>query len=187
MKVHCLVFNGFSDWEPAFILPELRQNSVEITTLGFSKKNITSRGGLKIQPERSLEDLSLDEVKYLIIPGGALWEEKIPESLCRLVQNLHASGCFLAAICGATLLLSETGLLNTVQHTSNALDYLKHFSSAYKGETFYRSDLAVYDGNIVTASGVGALEFAKEILAALKIYPEEKIEYWYNLFKYAKY
>lgn len=42
---------------------------------------------------------------------------------------------------------------------------------------------AVRDHNIITANGTAALEFAKEVLLALKDIPEEKITEWYNFHK----
>ena len=188
MKVHCLIFEGFSDWEPSFILPELRKNSVEIVTVGFSKSPIVSMGGLHIKPDEDLRSLDPSSIKTLIIPGGLVWEEGVPDGFLELVKKLHSLKANLAAICGATLVLADAGLLDSCKHTSNDLSYLEEMSSSYEGSSHYISDqLAISDGNIITASGVGPIEFAREILLSLKIYNEAEVSMWFDLFKHAKF
>ena len=188
MKVHCLVFEGFSDWEPAFALPELRKNSVEIISVGFSKKEVTSLGGLRVMPDEDLFKLNLADIKTLIIPGGSFWENEAPNEFISLVKELHFGGTLVAAICGATILLARAGLLDSCKHTSNFLGYLKKQAPSYKGESYYvSSELAVSDKNIITASGLGAIEFAKVLLTTLGVFDEEKATAWLNFFKYAKF
>ena len=81
----------------------------------------------------------------------------------------------VAAICGATFFMGENGYLNNRKHTSNTLDFLKLQSPNYKGESNYIEKQAVSDGNIITANGTAALEFAKEIMIHLKAKPIEDI------------
>lgn len=188
IKVHCLVFEGFSDWEPAFVLPELRNNSVEVISVGFSKSEVTSKGGLRILPDEDIFKTSFSDIETLIIPGGSFWEEETPEEFILLVKKLHSEERLIAAICGATILLAKAGLLDSCRHTSNQLEYLKNMAPSYKGESQYiSSELAVSSQNLITASGLGAIEFAKEILATLGVLSEEKATAWFNLFKYAKF
>ena len=188
MKVHCLIFDNFSDWEPSFILPELRKNSAEIVTVGFSKSPIVSMGGLHIKPDAPLYEIDPAEIKTLIIPGGLLWEEEVSEDFIDFLKKLAAQKTHLAAICGGTLSLADAGLLDSYKHTSNDLSYLEEMSPSYKGNSHYVSDqLAVSDGNITTASGVGAIEFSREILLSLKVYNEVEVSMWFDLFKHAKF
>ena len=188
MKVHCLIFDGFSDWEPSFVLPELRNNKVEVVSVGFSNNEVTSMGGFKIKPEKELFSLDLTSVKTLIIPGGVLWENEISEDLLILVKKLHALGSCLAAICSGTLVLAKAGLLELCRHTSNDLSYLKSMVSSYEGESLYvSSELAVCDKKVVTASGLGAIEFAKTLLLHLEVLDKAQPSKWFDLFKYAKY
>ena len=59
---------------------------------------------------------------------------------------------------------------------------------AYKGESQYiPSELAVSAQKIITASGLGAIEFAKVVLMVLKVLDEEKATAWFNFFKHAKF
>jgi len=50
-----------------------------------------------------------------------------------------------AAICGATIGLVRTGLLNSYQHTSR-FEIPKMVCSGYKGEKHYKNEPAVTDG-----------------------------------------
>ena len=71
-----------------------------------------------------------------------------------------------------------------MNHTSNDLNDLKQWAGkAYTGEQKYVMRQAVRDGNIVTANGTAPLEFAKEVLFALKAAPEKVITEWYNFHK----
>jgi len=53
----------------------------------------------------------------------------------------------------------------------------------YTNETGYVNAQAVSDKNIVTANGVGHLEFTREILSLLKANTSEKIAAWYDFYK----
>ena len=60
--------------------------------------------------------------------------------------------------------LANMGYLDTRKHTSNNLEYTKMVCPNYKGEKFYELGSAVSDANLVTASGIAPLEFAREVL-----------------------
>jgi hypothetical protein len=70
-----------------------------------------------------------------------------------------------------------------VNHTSNVRGFLKAISPEYQGESLYSDQRAVTDRNIITASGVAPVEFAREIFMKLKIFDEATIEKWFQLFK----
>jgi hypothetical protein len=53
----------------------------------------------------------------------------------------------------------------------------------YRDEDFYVDDLAVSDDAVITASGLGNVEFAREIFRLLKIYDENDLRTWYDMFK----
>jgi len=49
------------------------------------------------------------------------------------------------------------------------------------------NDFAVTDQNIVTANGLGSIEFAREILKLLDVYNEADANAWYGMFKHGIY
>lgn len=72
--------------------------------------------------------------------------------------------------------------MNNHIHTSNSLEYLSGFSKNYTGQSFYRKELSVTDGNIITASSAGGLLWAKQIIEYLNIYSHVTTEAWYNYY-----
>ena len=183
-NVYVFLFDGFSDWEIAYLTPELRKNQKTVLKyFTIDGLEIISAGGLKITPDLSIEQLNPDNVSVLILPGGTAWEEKSIKGIDSLVETLNSENKTIAAICGATTYLGQKGYLDEVKHTSNALDYLKYIAPNYKGEKEYQSNFSVTDENIITANGVAPIEFARDIFIKINLNSEKDIEKWFQLFK----
>ena len=87
----------------------------------------------------------------------------------------------MAAICGATVALAQTSILNQYKHTSNDLSYLKEACPNYTGGELYVHKPAVTDGYLITATGLAPLEFAYEIIKKLEVFSEATLEAWFQL------
>ena len=186
-KAYVWVFDGLADWEAALALCEINKNkALEVVSVGLSNDSVTTMGGIQVTPQINLEGLKAEEAGIFILPGGDPWEEQpTEEKLLTLLQHLHAQEVTIAAICGATLGVGRAGLLKNIHHTSNGKSYLKNFLPDYAEDEFYLDKLAVTDHHIITASGIGSVEFAYEIIKALKVYGEEEAQEWFELFKHA--
>jgi putative intracellular protease/amidase len=188
--VHVLVFDGFADWEPAHALAELRRwGHHDVAAVGFSLRAITSMGGLRVVPDRTLGDVRGPEVRVLIIPGGDLWEREdaYPRAEVEgLLSRVAAAERPIAAICGATVALARAHLLDDRSHTSNSPTYLSDMVPSYKGAARYEPALAVRDHGVITASGLGAVDFAREIFAELGLFSEGDAALWFDMFKHGK-
>lgn len=185
---YLLVFDGLADWEPAHILCELRKSGqYAVKTVGFSREPITTMGGITVLPDITLADVVAADTAVFILPGGQMWEQQSHEPLQGLLRNLHAQDVPLAAICGATLEIARAGLTHQVRHTSNILEYLQGLVPGYSDHDYYVNEFAVTDQNIVTANGLGSVEFAREILKLLAVYDEADAEAWYGMFKHGVY
>jgi putative intracellular protease/amidase len=187
-KVHVLVFDGFADWEPAHALAELRRSGgLDVVAVGFTARPVTSMGGLRVLPEITVDAVDLAAVRVLILPGGEMWERAAPPAaLVGLLRQLEDSGITIAAICAATLAAAHAGLLNTRRHTSNGREYLADAVPSYTGSELYVDELAARDRGVITASGVGNVEFAREIMAELGVLSADDLAVWYDLFKHGK-
>ena len=184
--IHVLVLDGMADWEAALALAELRNAGKRtVVSVGASLDAVTTMGGLRVQPDLKLADLSTSQVGMFILPGGTAYASgSYPKAL--LEQKLHLlvdAGVPVAAICGATLALAHAGLLNARAHTSNDLGWLQAMVPDYSGAAHYQDALAVCDGGIITAPGTGSTEFAREILTELGVYAAAKRTLWFELYK----
>ncbi len=183
-KIFVFLFDGFSDWEIAYLTPELNKSKqFELVYFSETGNQVTSMGGLQVNPTISLEELKFEEVDLLILPGGTAWEKREITTIDDLVIELFENKKPIAAICGATFYLGQLGILDHLSHTSNDLGYLKAVVSEYNGQENYQNKLAVTDKNIITANGIAPIEFAAEIFRKINLKPENEIEKWFQLFK----
>ncbi len=183
-KIVVFLFDGFSDWEIAYLTPEIKKND-KFDLIYFSQNgdSVFSMGGLQILPDTSLPDINLNEVEMLILPGGTAWEQDKNDFIDSFLKNLFVSGKTISAICAATTYLGKKGFLDNLKHTSNDLNYIKGIAPEYLGEQNYVNSKAVSDKNIITANGTAPIEFACEIFNNLKLYNDTENEKWFQLFK----
>jgi len=183
-NIYIFLFNGFSDWEISYLTPELNKSEkINLKYFTIDGLEITSMGGLKITPDLSIQEINLDTVSALILPGGSAWEKKSIKGIDELVEKLYSKNIMIASICSATTFLGQKGYLDNIKHTSNAVDYLKYIAPKYKGEKKYQSDLVVTDKNIITANGFSPIEFTREVFKSIELKSEDDIEKWFQLFK----
>ena len=180
----------FADWEGAYlssILLTSRPGEYEIKTMSLTREPIHSIGGFTILPDYTIEDMPADFDGVILI-GGNSWRTEAAKSFRTVVRRALAEKKVLGAICDATVFLGAMGVLNEIQHTSNALPDLKAWAqTAYTNEAGYICAPAVRDGKVITANGTAALEFAREVMIALQAAPEEQILEWYEFFKKGMY
>ncbi|KGE19402.1 type 1 glutamine amidotransferase family protein [Paenibacillus wynnii] len=189
--VYLYVFDTMSDWEIGYLTAELNSGRYykkglapsKIVTVGIEKTPVTTMGGLKILPDIKLDECSIESTDLLILPGGDTWTETIHQPILKIAQRCLKEGILVAAICGATMALAQTGLLNSRWHTSNDLEYLKMICPTYTGEKYYKMESAVTDGKLITASGIAPLEFSVHVLRALGVFSSKTIDAWYSLNK----
>ena len=188
-RVYTLLFDGYADWELGHVLAELRRHGkVEVVTVGFSDKTVTSMGGLRVIPDKSIAEIDIQDLLIFIIPGGYMWEGSYPKNeIERLLHRLEDAQKPIAAICAATTVLARAGLLKDRKHTSNSLSYLSTMVPEYTDNANYISALAIRDQHIITASGLGSIEFTMEIFSELNLAAPEMLAIWYDAFKHGKF
>jgi len=187
--VYVVVFDGFADWEPAHALAELRRMAKrEIVTVGFEARPVISMGGLRVLPDRALAEVVPEALGLLILPGGDVWAAgNHPQAqLGELLHRLNAGGIPIAAICGATIALARAGLLNDRRHTSTAPEDLHGAGPEYRGAVHYLPALAVTDRDVITASGFGSVEFAREVFSALHVFSDSDEALWFDTYKHGR-
>lgn len=187
--VHLFVFDTMADWEAAYAVAAINNPQFQtepgryrVVTAGPTLAAITTMGGVRIEPDVTLDAITPESSAMLILPGGCKWENGDNAEALALATRFIAAGVPVAAICAATLALARAGLLDHLRHTSNAREYL--ISSGYRGTAFYCGAPAVTDGNVITATGLAPVDFAREIFKALNLYSPAAIESWYAMFKH---
>ncbi|NMW25454.1 thiamine biosynthesis protein ThiJ, partial [Rhodanobacter denitrificans] len=85
------------------------------------------------------------------------------------------------------LALARAGLLDHCRHTGNWNGQIAAQVPGYAGVEQYDSEvLAVSDGGVISASHLGSVEFAREVIRTLDLYSPSDREHWYRLFKHAQ-
>lgn len=183
--VYLLVVDGFADWEPAHATAELRRHGgLRVETVGLTLDPVTSMGGMRVLPSERVEDIDASDVAVLIVPGGDRWETApIEPELEEALRRLDAAGVPIAAICAATTVIARLGLLRGRRHTSNGLDYLAAHAPGYTERANYVDVPAVRDRGLITASGLGDVEFARELFDELGVLSVADRDLWLRIFR----
>ena len=189
-KVLFVLLNEYTDWEGAFLSTALHvgvmpgsEIKYRVHTVAPTLDAVCSIGGFKTPPDYSFENMPNDYAALVLI-GGNRWDSPEAELVVPLVQEALDKGKIIGAICDGASFLCSHGFLNNVKHTGNGLDQFKQWGGdKYTNEAGYIEAQAVSDKNIVTANGVGHLEFTREMLLLLKANSPKQIDAWYDFYK----
>lgn len=182
-EVLVFIFDGYADWEPAYVCSEINslknQSSYVVKTVGLSKEGVRSMGGFYVIPDYDIHTYP-EEFSFLMLTGGEAWIKHENEQVLPFVEDAINHQIPIGAICNATNFMAEHGYLDHIAHTGNTLAFMKMQAPSYKGDKNFVERQAVCDKNIITANGLGTLEFAKEVLLLLKVKPRKEVLDWYQ-------
>ena len=183
-EILVFIFDGYADWESAYICSELNyaETGYTVKTLSLDKDPKISMGGFRIIPDYSVRDYP-KKFSMLLLNGGDAWSEQKNNYIQPVVEYAVKQHILVAAICNATNFMAENGYLDNIIHSGNTLDYMNAQAPHYKGHSNFIEKQAVECSGIITANGTASLEFAKEIMLYLNIKPVEKINEWYKFNK----
>jgi putative intracellular protease/amidase len=186
--VYLVVVEGFADWEPAHAVAELRRSGhFRVESAGLTSAPVASMGGLRVLPSTIVTAIDLADVAALILPGGDRWESSpVEPEIEQLLRGLDSQGIPIAAICGATVAIARLGLLRGRRHTSNGLEYLRSNVPGYAAAANYVESPAVRDRRLITASGLGDVEFARELFEELNVLSAADRVAWATMFRSAR-
>lgn len=163
----CAIFlaDGFEDCEGMITIDILRRGRVSIDTVSMNDSlQVHTSHGVTLQADKLFKDVNTEDYDVLILPGGKVGtanlekNERLKEALVKHCEN----GKLTCAICAAPSILGHLGLLKGKNYTC----FPEFEDKSYGGQ--YQMELAVKDGNIITARGMGAtIEFARLILKQL--------------------
>ncbi|WP_112263744.1 DJ-1/PfpI family protein [Lentzea terrae] len=184
--VYLALVDGLSDWEYGHAAAQIniqafqqQPGRYEIKTAASSAEPVRTAGGVRMLPDVTVEDVSLDDAAMLLLIGSDSWEAGQNAALGKLARRFREAGKPVAAICGATIGLAREGLLDDVKHTSNFPGEL----GSYGGSELYQDARAVRDQGVITAGGASALEWTREVLLELEAYRSQTVDAWYELYR----
>lgn len=185
--VHLLVLDTLADWEPGLAIAYLNQpapgipSRYRVRSVGLRLEPVVTKGGLRILPELTVDDISPAQSALLILPGADIWSEPRTDPALSKARELIEAGVPVAAICGATAGLARAGMLDHRRHTSNAPEFLA--ATGYAGGKHYVSQPVVEDDGVITAAATASLEFAKHLLEKLQVFSGPALAAWYALYR----
>ncbi|CRK52979.1 ThiJ/PfpI domain-containing protein [Rhodococcus sp. RD6.2] len=185
--VHVAMYDTFVDWEIGYAIdhinaPEWQKapGRYAVATVGATADPVTSTGGLRMLPDTTLDDLDPAGSSMLILAGNNIWHTDQFAPFAAKARDFLDAGVPVAAICGATGGLALAGLLDDRAHTSNAAEFLNGLG--YAGGTHYVDEPAVTDDDLITATGIAPVHFAREIFRRLDLYETDVLDAWFELY-----
>lgn len=188
--IYLYVLDTLADWEIGHVTAELNSGRffkegaqrVSFKWVGCTKKPVQTMGRLSIAPDCLVDEIPVDQKTMLLLPGADTWNDPRHGAVIEKARELLSVGATVCAICGATVALASAGLLKDRPHTSNGVGFLDMMAPGYTGQAHYVDEPSVADQNLITASGTGALLWAKQIIERLEVFKPDTLEAWYQYF-----
>ena len=164
-KSYLFLADGFEEIEALTVVDILRRAEMPLVTLSVDDKPVvTGAHGISVVADALAQDISFEDVEWLILPGGMPGMTNLAASrpLCDLVKAHSEAGGRTAAICATPSILGMLGLLNGRRATC-----YPGFEDTFIGGTYKKQSVVKWN-NFITSDGMGsAYKFGFEITAAL--------------------
>ncbi len=149
--------NGVEEMEAVIIVDVLRRAQWTVTTAGVDEGVITASRGVRLVPDKSLNDVTPADFDVLMIPGGAAGVDRLMADtrVLEMVRAFDRADKRIGAVCAGPLVLQAAGILTGRRATC-------HPGVASKLTAATRlDDRVVIDDRLVTSQGPGtSFEFA---------------------------
>ncbi len=189
MKTAVLLFDLFSNYEISVALSILSQGGKKYDVFCINEY-AHSEEGLTVKRSKSLEELCIDDYDSLLLPGCMNFSGIIDnEDIHNFLRQFDFSDKVIASISSSPILLLKAGLLKnkkymaavvkeelveegfTMDQMSNMRDITELKNDDGTVDTF------LIDGNLLTAIGVGFIQFGIEFGKLLNLKFESR---WYR-------
>ncbi len=161
--VYIFLANGFEDMEAVTPYDLLKRAGMEVKTVGVGEKTVKSAHGLFVTADITEEEVNLDEMEAVVLPGGmpGAINLKISKYVNNALTFAMHNNRVIAAICASPgVVLSKTGALTDKNYTC--------FPGFEVEEGNYTAGKTEVDGKLITANGpASAILFSTEIIKAL--------------------
>lgn len=159
LRVLVPLASGFEELELAAIVDVLRRAELDVVVAGLpaGRAAIVGSHGIAVVPDVALDEVDLDAIGALVLPGGPGTEAlAADERLLALIRRLDAAGKPVAAVCAAPLVLAKAGVLEGREATSHP-----SARGRLAGAKVLDRPEVVTSRRVVTSQGAGtSIEFA---------------------------
>ncbi len=168
-KTAVLLYPEFSEYELTVALSILMQGKKPIVTVGVNREIIRGESGLCCVADATIEEINLDELDSLLLPGCmdvmALANE---EKLFDFIRRVATIDPLIASISSSPFLLAKAGVLKGKKYTIGMTEEDRKKTQVFAEEN-YSNELVVQDGKLITARGRGFISFGKYVGNALNL------------------
>lgn len=155
---------GCEELEAVTIIDLLRRADIEVITAGLENGPVTGSRGVNLLPDMTLEEALRLDYDMVALPGGIPGSDHLAADgrLTELLQRMHDSGRFVAAVCAAPKVLARLGILADKQATAFPGVLQAELHPDITGKAVTR------DGHVITSRSVGTvMDFALALVEAL--------------------
>ena len=157
---------GCEELEAVTITDLLTRAGINVVTVGLDEQIVIASRGMKLVPDKQLDDVLEDDFDMIVLPGGLPGADHLnnDKRIQTIVKRLAANNKYTAAICAAPRILATAGLLEGKHATSfpGALDQFPVNNLTYEEKA------VVVDGYVVTSRGPGtAMDFTLTLIELL--------------------
>lgn len=165
MKLIVFLAEGFEEVEATTVIDYLRRVDLDVDIVSIAdKKEVIGAHNIKLVADKLIDDLSVDEYRGVIIPGGMPGASNLRDEkrVIDIVKKMNEDEKLVAAICAGPIVLEKAGVIEGKSVTS-----FPGFDKDLKSAN-YKEQSVVRDGNIITSRGPSlAVDFAIEIVKYL--------------------
>jgi len=158
---------GFEEVEGLTVVDLLRRANINTSIIGVEGKEVTGAHKVTITTDKTLDDVNIDQLDALILPGGAPGFQNLRKNktVLSLIKEAFEKEKIVAAICASPSVLATAGVLENKKATI----YPGMEEEIKKGRGIFLNDLVVVDDTIVTSKGPATtMLFALKIVELLK-------------------
>lgn len=163
-KAAVLLAEGFEEGEALTIADILRRAHFQADLVSTAGDQVTGAHDITVLADRPLPE-SLLEYDMVVLPGGLPGATNLQadDRVIAAVQEMHARGKFVAAICAGPIVLGRASVLDGHNYTA-----YPGYDEEINTTGTYREDVVVSDGNLITSRGPAtAYVFAFALVDAL--------------------
>ena len=163
--VYILLGTGFEEIEALAPCDLMRRAGLEVALVGLNGDIISSSRGIGVVADCGLQDIDLEKMEMIVLPGGLGGVQSILacEPALKLIRRAYDSGKYVAAICAAPTILAKLGI--TDHHDVTCYPGMER----QMGNAHMISAGTVSSGRVLTGRAAGSsLDFGLMLIEALK-------------------